>query len=71
MTIETLKTNFIEQVKQIRSKETLMRLQEILESSEMMDRTKESLEDIENGNVISLANFDKQNKEWIKTQFIN
>ncbi len=70
MTIETLKTNFIEQVKQIRSKETLMRLQEILESSEMMDRTKESLEDIENGNVISLANFDKQNKEWIKTQFM-
>lgn len=66
MSIETIKTNFIEQVKLIRSEETLNKLQNLLIKERIRIAASEGLEDIENDNFISLEEFQSNNQAWLK-----
>lgn len=66
MSIETIKTNFIEQVKLIRSEDTLNKLQNLLIKERIRIAASEGLEDIENDNFISLEEFQSNNQAWLK-----
>ncbi|MFT5600497.1 MAG: hypothetical protein ACI9N1_000732 [Flavobacteriales bacterium] len=67
MNIETIKTDFIEQVKLIRSEETMNKLQNVLLSERMQRAAVEGMEDIENDDFISLKDFQSKNKTWLKS----
>lgn len=66
MSIETIKTNFIEQVKLIRSEDTINKLQNLLIKERIRIAASEGLEDIENDNFISLEEFQSKNQAWLK-----
>lgn len=50
----------------VRSQETLAGVEEMLIRAEMESRAKESEEAIDNGHVVSLEQFNKNNEAWLK-----
>lgn len=70
MNIETLKTDFIEQVKLIRSEDTLQKLQNLLRKERMQLAAKQGLEDIENDDFITVDEFHSKNRAWLNSNSI-
>ena len=68
MNIETKKLSLIERLMKVKRAVVLNELDEILQKAEMEARARESLKDIEEGNVISLEQFAKNNRAWFQEQ---
>lgn len=68
MSIATKKLELIDRLMKVDERKTLDKVEELLVQAEMQARTDESMQDITNGNVVSLEEFTKGNKEWLKTR---
>ncbi|MCF8460945.1 MAG: hypothetical protein K9G46_09480 [Flavobacteriales bacterium] len=68
MSIATKKLELIDQLMKVDEEKTLARMQELFLQAEMEARITESEDDIAAGNVVSLEEFTKGNKEWVKTR---
>jgi hypothetical protein len=66
MNISTKKLDLIERVMQIREESILKKYEDLLTQAELQLRTEASLESIKSREVISLNEFEKSNKKWLK-----
>ena len=66
MTTEKRKPELIKGAVKIEKSSSLEKLEDPFIQAEMEARTKESLEAIRNGEVLTLDEFIKSNKEWLK-----
>ena len=66
MTKEKRKLELINGAIKIEKSSSIEKLDDLFVQAEMEARTKESLEAIRNGEVLTLDEFIKSNKEWLK-----
>ena len=66
MELSEQKLSLIARLMRVRNQETLALVEEMLIRAEMESRANESEEAIENGNVVSLEQFNKNNEAWLK-----
>jgi hypothetical protein len=66
MTIEKKRPEVKKGAVKIEKSSSLEKLEDLFIQAEMEARTKESLEAIRNGEVLTLDEFIKSNKEWLK-----
>jgi hypothetical protein len=66
MTTEKRKPELIKGAVKIEKSSSLEKLEDLFIQAEMEARIKESLEAIRNGEVLTLDEFIKSNKEWLK-----
>lgn len=70
MGIETKKLDIIERLMKVRKEDVLNKYEQLLIEAQLFTRTEESMQAIENGQTVTLENFSKGNKEWIKSKSI-
>lgn len=68
MNIATKKQNLIDRLMKVGAEKTLDSVDAVLVQAEMVARAEESMEAIRKGNVISLEQFSKNTKEWLKAR---
>lgn len=66
MELSAKKLSLIERLMRVTRQETLAQVEELLVRAEMEARAVESLEAIDNNDVVSLADFTKNNKVWLE-----
>lgn len=59
-----------EQILRIEREEVLDRIGELMLVAEMEARTEESLKEMERGEFLSVEEFERSNKEWLRTRGI-
>ena len=69
MKTETIKLGLIDRLMKMQKASTLKRMDELLTQAEMESRAEESLEAIERGEVLSMDEFRKENKQWGERKF--
>ena len=69
MKTETIKLGLIDRLMKMQKASTLKRMDELLTQAEMESRAEESLEAIERGEVLSMDDFRKENKQWRERKF--
>lgn len=66
MKTETIKLGLIERLIKVQKASTLERIEELIIQAEMESRADDSLVAIDNGDVVSLDQFRKENRQWVK-----
>ena len=66
MRTETIKLSLIDRLMKVKEASTLQRMEKLITQAEMESRAEESLKAIDNGDVLSMNEFSKENKEWLK-----
>jgi hypothetical protein len=69
MKAETLKLDLIGRLMRVQKTSTLQRLNELITQAEMETRAEESMEAINKGEVLSLDEFSRENREWAKENY--
>ena len=69
MKTETIKLGLIDRLMKTQKTSTLKRMDELLTQAEMESRAEESLEAIEKGDVLSMDEFRKKNRQWREKRF--
>ncbi len=70
MKAESIKLSLIERLMKQHNVSTLQRMNELITQAEMETSTKESLDDIKRGEILSLDDFKKENQQWAKKNYI-
>ena len=70
MELSEKKLSLIERLMRVSNQEILEQLEELLIRAEMESRADESLQAIENNDVVALDDFAKNNQSWIKKKAI-
>lgn len=70
MKTETLKLSLIERLMRVHKTSTLERMAKLITQAEMEARSQESLDAIKEGDVISLDEFRRENRQWAKENYI-
>lgn len=70
MGIEAKKLDIIERLMKVRKEDVLKKYEQLLIEAQLLTRTEESMQAIENGQTVTLKNFSKGNKEWMKSKNI-
>jgi hypothetical protein len=70
MGIESQKLDIIERLMNVRKEAVITKYEQLLTEAQLFTRTDESVKAIENGQTITLENFSKGNKEWLKSKSI-
>lgn len=70
MKAESIKLSLIERLMKLHNVSTLQRMNELITQAEMETGSKESLDDIKRGEVLSLDDFKKENLKWAKKNYI-
>ena len=66
MNLEAKKYRLIQRMIRLRNEGVIDKLESILQEAELEERTEESIQAIEKGQVISLDEFSNRNQEWLK-----
>ncbi|MEQ6121061.1 hypothetical protein [Reichenbachiella sp. MALMAid0571] len=69
MKTETIKLGLIDRLMKIQEVSTLQRMEQLIIQAEVESRAEESLKAIEEGDVLSMDEFRKENKQWIKKKY--
>ncbi len=69
MRTETIKLGLIDRLMKVKEVSTLQRLEKLITQAEMETRTEESLKAIDEGKVLSIDEFSKKNKQWLKKKY--
>ena len=70
MGIEAKKLDIIERLMKVRKEDVLKKYEQLLIEAQLFTRTEESMQAIENGQTVTLENFSKGNKGWVKSKSI-
>lgn len=66
MRTETLKLSLIDRLMKVQEVSTLQRMEKLIIRAEMESRSEKSLSAIEQGDVLSMNEFSKENRRWLK-----
>jgi len=69
MRAETIKLGLIDRLMRMQETSTLERVEELVIQVEMEARTGESLKAIDKGDVLSIDEFGKGNRKWLKKEY--
>ena len=69
MKTEILKLGLIERLMKVQKTSTLKRMDQLITQAEVESRTEESMEAISKGEVVSLDDFRKENRQWAKENY--
>lgn len=69
MRAETIKLGLINRLMKVRETSTLQRMEQLITQAEMEARTEESLKAIDKGEVLSIDEFRKENRQWLKKKY--
>ncbi len=69
MRTETIKLGLIDRLMKVKEVSTLQRLEKLIIQAEMESRAEESLKAIDEGEVLSIDEFSKKNKQWLKKKY--
>ncbi len=64
MEAETIKLGLIDRLMKMKNKVVLQKIEELIIQAEMESRAEESLDAINDGDVLSIQEFAEENKEW-------
>jgi len=69
MRTETIKLGLIDRLMRVHEVSTLQRMEKLITKAEMESRAEKSLEAIEKGDVLSMDEFSKENRQWLKKKY--
>ena len=69
MRTETIKLGLIDRLMRVQEVSTLQRMEKLITQAEMESRAEKSLEAIEKGDVLSMDEFGKENRQWLKKKY--
>ncbi len=69
MRTETIKLGLIDRLMRVHEVSTLQRMEKLITQAEMESRAEKSLEAIEKGDVLSMDEFSKENRQWLKKKY--
>jgi hypothetical protein len=70
MNAESLKLGIIERLIKVQNKATLQELDNLITKAEIEANAEESLESLNNGDVVSLEEFKLENRKWVKKNYM-
>ncbi len=69
MKTESLKLGLIERLMRVQETSTLKRIEKLITQVEIESRAEESLKAIEKGEALSIDEFRKENRQWLKKKY--
>ena len=69
MRTETLKLGLIDRLMRVQKASTLQRMEKLIIQAEIESRAEESLKAIDKGEVLSMDEFRKENRQWLKKKY--
>jgi len=69
MRTETIKLGLIDRLMRVHEVSTLQRMEKLITQAEMESRAEKSLEAIKKGDVLSVDEFSKENRQWLKKKY--
>lgn len=69
MRTETIKLGLIDRLMRVHEVSTLQRMEKLITQAEMESRAEKSLEAIEKGDVLSMDEFSKENRQWLRKKY--
>ncbi|MCK5280005.1 MAG: hypothetical protein KAI99_06525 [Cyclobacteriaceae bacterium] len=69
MKTESLKLGLIERLMRVQETSTLKRIEKLITQAEIESRAEESLKAIEKGEALSIDEFRKENRQWLKKKY--
>ena len=69
MRAETIKLGLIDRLMRMQETSALQRVEKLVIQVEMETRAEESLKAIEKGQVLSIDEFRKENRKWLKKKY--
>jgi hypothetical protein len=69
MRTETIKLGLIDRLMRVHEVSTLQRMEKLITQVEMESQAEKSLEAIEKGDVLSMDEFSKENRQWLKKKY--
>jgi hypothetical protein len=69
MRTETIKLGLIDRLMRVKEASTLQRMEKLITQAEMESRAEKSLKAIDKGDVLSMDEFSKENKQWLKKKY--
>ncbi len=69
MRTETIKLGLIDRLMRVQEASTLQRMEKLITQAEMESRAEESLKAIDKGDVLSMDEFRKENRQWLKKKY--
>lgn len=70
MRTETIKLGLIDRLMRVHEVSTLQRMEKLIIQAEMESRAEKSIEAIEKGEVLSVDEFSKENRQWLKKKYM-
>ena len=69
MRTETIKLGLIDRLMRVHEVSTLQRMEKLITQAEMESRAEKSLEAIKKGDVLSMDEFSKENRQWLNKKY--
>jgi len=69
MRAETIKLSLVDRLMRVKEASTLQRMEKLITQAEMESRAEKSLKAIDKGDVLSMDEFSKENKQWLKKKY--
>jgi len=69
MRTETIKLSLIDRLMKVKEASTLQRMEKLITQAEMESGAEESLKAIDEGDVLSMDEFRKENRQWLKKKY--
>ncbi len=69
MRTETIKLGLIDRLMRVQEASTLQRIEKLIIQAEMESRAEKSLKAIDKGDVLSMDEFRKENRQWLKKKY--
>lgn len=69
MKTATIKLNLIERLMRVENTSTLEKIEQLMIQAEMESRAEESLKAVEEGEVVSIDDFQKENRNWVAKKY--
>lgn len=66
MSLESIKLELIERLLKLNDASTLHKLDELIFQAQLESRATESMKEIENDKTVSLDDFARKNRQWLK-----
>jgi len=69
MKTDTIKLGLIDRLMKVQEASTLQRMENLMIQAELESQAEESLKAVEKGQVLSLDEFRKENRQWLKEKY--
>jgi len=69
MRAETIKLSLVDRLMRVKEASTLQRMEKLITQAEMESRAEKSLKAIDKGDDLSMDEFSKENKQWLKKKY--